>query len=138
MGSAGWVSEHLAHHHRCHSGEHGEAQGREGGLILGRRDAGDHAGAEVGHGQLGGEGGALFHGEPRRCRQFAADLPRPLGGTGGSLLSVGFRFSPQLEDVGRGLPPLAHCGPTSRRPSSCSLRQKLLSSVPLYVPAGLE
>jgi len=58
-------SEQLAHHHRSHGGEQGDAKGGEGVLALGHREAGDHAGAEAGHGQLCGEGGALFHGEPK-------------------------------------------------------------------------
>ena len=48
-------SENLADHHRCHSGEHRDAEGGEGILTLGYCHGGDHAGAEAGHGELGGD-----------------------------------------------------------------------------------
>ena len=55
------VSEHLADHHGCYGREQGDAQGGERILPLGYRETGDHAGAEAGHGQLGGESGARIH-----------------------------------------------------------------------------
>ena len=88
MGTTGWASEHLAHYHRRHGAEQDDAQGGEGVLTLGHRVAGDHAAAEAGHGQFGGEVVVLFHGEPWCCRHCAGGLPRSLGGTGGSLPGV--------------------------------------------------
>lgn len=51
----GGASEHLADGHGGHGGEEGDAQGGERVLPLGNGQAGDHAGTEAGHRQLGDE-----------------------------------------------------------------------------------
>jgi hypothetical protein len=48
-------------------------------LALGYGEAGDHTGAEAGHGQLGGEGWALLHGLVLDWQQLAGSSAWGLG-----------------------------------------------------------